>query len=155
VGKGRSFEGAKAALISSLCVFCHRVSPDATLPAGIVGPDLSQLWSRFNRHDLLMHILQPSLVIDEKFRSTVLTLVDGKQVIGSLEREDDERVVLKPNALSPAVVEVAKAQIKQRKLSDVSPMPVGLLNPLKAEQIFDVLAWFESGGNPKHPVWVK
>ena len=155
VGKGRSFEGAKAALISSLCVFCHRVSPDATLPAGIVGPDLSQVSSRFNRHDLLMHILQPSLVIDEKFRSTILTLVDGKQVIGSLEREDDERVVLKPNALSPAVVEVAKAQIKERKLSDVSPMPVGLLNPLKAEQVFDVLAWFESGGNPRHPVWVK
>jgi putative heme-binding domain-containing protein len=94
-------------------------------------------------------------VVDEKFKSTLLTLTDGKQMSGALEREDDERVVLKPNPLSPEVVEVAKAQIKERKISDVSPMPPGLLNALKAEQIFDVLAYFESGGDPKHKVWAK
>ena len=155
VSKGRSFANAKAVLISSQCVFCHRVSQDASLPAGIFGPDLSQVSARFNRHDLLMHILQPSLVIDEKYRSTLLTLTDGRQMSGSLEREDDERVVLKPNPLSPEVVEVAKAQIKERKISDISPMPPGLLNALKAEQIFDLLAYFETGGDASHKAWAK
>lgn len=155
VSKGRSFEGAKAALVSAQCVFCHRVGQDASLPAGIFGPDLAQVSARFNRHDLLMHVLQPSLVIDEKYRSTLLTLTDGRVLSGSLEREDDERVVLKPNPLSPEIVEVAKAQIKDRKVSDTSPMPPGLLNALKAEQIFDLLAWFEAGGDPKHAVWRK
>jgi len=32
-------------------------------------------------------------------------------------------------------------------------MPPGLLNALKAEQILDLLAWFEAGGDPKAKVW--
>jgi hypothetical protein len=34
--------------------------------------------------------------------------------------------------------------IKQRTISEISPMPAGLLNTLKAEQILDLLAWFET-----------
>lgn len=155
VSQGRSFEKAKTALISAQCVFCHRVGNDPSLPAGSFGPDLSQVSARFGRRDLLMHILEPSLVIDEKFRSTLITKSDGQQLSGVFEREDDERVVIRPNPLTNDVVEVAKAQIKQRKLSDVSPMPAGLLNSLKADQILDILAWFETGGDPKHKAWTK
>jgi hypothetical protein len=35
--------------------------------------------------------------------------------------------------------------IQERIISEVSPMPAGLLNALKAEQILDLLAWFENG----------
>ena len=38
-----------------------------------------------------------------------------------------------------------KAMIKERTISEVSPMPAGLLNALKTEQILDLLAWFENG----------
>jgi hypothetical protein len=34
--------------------------------------------------------------------------------------------------------------IKERSVSEISPMPAGLLNSLKAEQILDLLAWFEN-----------
>lgn len=153
VATDRSYEGAKTALISVQCVFCHRVSADNALPAGITGPDLTQVSARFGRRDLLMHILEPSTVIDEKFRQVIITKVDGQQVVGSLEQEDDERVTLKPNPLVPDVVEVGKAQIKDRKVSEVSSMPAGLLNGLKADQILDLLAWFEAGGDPKAKVW--
>ena len=155
VASGRSYEKAKAALVSTQCVFCHRVSADNTLPAGIVGPDLTQVSARFGRRDLLMHILEPSVVIDEKFRSIIVTKNDGSQVIGTTESEDDERVVLKPNALSPEVIEIGKSMIQKRTISEVSPMPPGLLNALKAEQILDLLAWFEAGGDPKAKVWGK
>jgi hypothetical protein len=70
---------------------------------------------------------------------------DGKTHSGSLESEDDERVVLKPNPLAPDTVEIGKAMIQERTISEVSPMPAGLLNALKAEQILDLLAWFENG----------
>ncbi|MBL9143777.1 MAG: hypothetical protein JNM99_08850 [Verrucomicrobiaceae bacterium] len=152
-GSGRSFESAKAALTMAQCVFCHRVSDDPTIPAGIVGPDLMQVSARFGRKDLLMHILEPSVFIDEKFKITTVTRVDGSVVSGALDHEDDERVALKPNPLAPEVVEIAKAQIKTRVLSDVSPMPAGLLNVLKADQILDLLAWFEGGGDPKARAW--
>ena len=150
---GRSYEKAKAALISSQCVFCHTVSNDTSLPAGVFGPDLIQVRSRFSTKDLLKHILEPSLIIDEKFRSVTITKSDGTIVSGALESEDDERVVLKPNPLVPDVVETAKAQIRARTVSEVSPMPAGLLNALKQEQILDLLAWFEAGGDSKSAVW--
>jgi branched-subunit amino acid ABC-type transport system permease component len=54
-----------------------------------------------------------------------------------------ERVVLRPNPLAPEKSEIAKAMIKERTISEISPMPAGLLNSLKAEQILDLLAWFE------------
>lgn len=142
--KTRNRDSAKDALIRAQCVFCHRVSNDPALPAGVFGPDLVQVSARFNRRDLLDHILNPSKFIDEKYRFVTLKLSDGKTITGSLESEDDERVVLKPNPLAPATTEVAKAMIKERSVSEISPMPAGLLNPLKSEQILDLLAWFET-----------
>lgn len=150
VGKGRSFEKGRAAAISSQCVFCHRVSNDPSLPVGVFGPDLVLVSARFNRRDLLDHILNPSKVIDEKFRFVTVTRADGTQVTGSLEGEDDERVKLRPNPLAPDTIEIGKSTIRGRKDSDVSPMPPGLLNALRAEQILDLLAFLEAGGDPKH-----
>jgi putative heme-binding domain-containing protein len=142
--KTRNRESGRDALIRAQCVFCHRVSNDATLPAGVFGPDLVQVSSRFNRRDLLDHILNPSKFIDEKYRYVTLKTSDGKTITGSLESEDDERVVLKPNPLAPETREIAKGMIKERHVSEISPMPAGLLNTLKAEQILDLLAWFET-----------
>jgi putative heme-binding domain-containing protein len=142
--KTRNRDSARDALIRTQCVFCHRVSADPSLPAGVFGPDLTQVSARFGRKDLLDHILSPSKFIDEKFRLMTVQTSDGKTFSGSLESEDDERVVLKPNPLAPETVEVGKAMIKQRTISEISPMPVGLLNSLKAEQILDLLAWFET-----------
>ncbi len=141
--KTRSRDSGRDALVRTQCVFCHRVSTDATLPEGVLGPDLVQVSARFNRRDLLDHILNPSKFIDEKFRSVTVKTSDGKTITGSLESEDDERVVLKPNPLAAETSEIAKAMIKERSVSEISPMPTGLLNSLKAEQILDLLAWFE------------
>jgi len=140
----RSRESARDALVRAQCVFCHRVSPDNSLPAGVFGPDLVQVSARFGRKDLLDHILNPSKFIDEKFRLTTLKTSDGKTITGNLESEDDERVVLRPNALTAETTEVGKSMIRDRSVSEVSPMPAGLLNPLKLEQILDLLAWFET-----------
>jgi putative heme-binding domain-containing protein len=142
--KTRNRDSAKDALIRAQCVFCHKVSSDPTLPAGVFGPDLVQVSARFNRRDLLDHILNPSKFIDEKFRYVTVKTSDGKTITGSLESEDDERVVLRPNPLAPEKTEIAKAMIKERSVSEISPMPPGLLNSLKAEQILDLLAWFEN-----------
>ncbi len=153
VSRGRSHEKAKAALISTQCVFCHKVGNDPALPTGMAGPDLTQVSARFNRHDLLMHILEPSKFIDEKFKSLTVTKSDGSTITGALDSEDDERVVLRPNPLAPEKVEIGKSMIKARAISEVSPMPAGLLNTLKADQILDMLAWFEAGGDAAHRVF--
>lgn len=150
VARGRSFENGRDAAIRAQCVFCHRVSNDPALPAGIFGPDLTQVSARFGRRDLLDHTLNPSKVIDEKYRLLTLTRADGSTVTGTLESEDDERVALKPNPLSPEVIEVGLSSIRERQESHTSPMPAGLLNALRAEQILDLLAFLEAGGDAGH-----
>ena len=153
VSSGRSFDGAKTALITAQCVLCHRVSADPALAGGVAGPDLTQVSSRFNRRDLLEQILDPSKVIDEKFRNVTVTLASGRQHTGTIESEDDERLTLRPSLLGDERNEIGKADIRQRVESPVSPMPAGLLSTLKLEQILDLLAWFEAGGDPRHKVF--
>jgi len=62
-----------------------------------VGPDLTAVGSRFNRRDMLDSILDPSRVIDDKFRNTAFTLKDGTSVVGMIEREDGKAVVVRTN----------------------------------------------------------
>ncbi len=149
VGRGRSFASGRDAAIRGQCVFCHRVSSDATLPAGVYGPELVQVSARFGRRDLLDHILNPSKVIDEKYRFLTVTRADGGTVTGALEAEDDERLVLRPNPLAPETVEIGLSSIRKREEAGASPMPAGLLNSLRAEQILDLLAFLEAGGDPQ------
>lgn len=148
VARGRSYEKGRAAAITAQCVFCHTMSRDRSLPAGLFGPELVQVSARFGRRDLLDHILNPSKVVDEKFRFVTVVRTDGRTVTGSLEGEDDERIILRPSPLAPEVVETGKSLVRSRSVSEVSPMPASLLNALKAEQILDLLAFIEAGGDP-------
>ena len=146
VGSKRSFDAGKQAFASAQCVLCHRVGQNG----GLVGPDLTAVSSRFNRRDLLDSILNPSRVIDDKFRNTVLTLKSGANVIGTIEREDEKTVTIRASPLLPQTTVLQKADVQSREMSPVSPMPPSLLNVLKQEQILDLLAYLESGGDPKH-----
>jgi putative heme-binding domain-containing protein len=146
VGSKRSFDAGKQAFAGAQCVLCHRVGKIGAL----VGPDLTAVSSRFSRRDLLDSILNPSRVIDEKFRNTVFTLKGGANVIGTIEREDEMTVTIRTSPLLPQTTVLQRADIKGREISPVSPMPPSLLNVLKPEQILDLLAYLESGGDPKH-----
>lgn len=150
VGKGRSYEGARTALLTAQCVHCHRVSHDPAFPNSVIGPELLAVGARFSRRDLLLHILEPSAVIDEKFRQTRLLLKDGDDVSGMVEREADNKLFVRPSPLEEKLIEVAVTNVRERRLSEVSPMPSGLLNGLRLEQILDLLAYLEAAGDPKH-----
>ena len=150
ISKGRSYEGARTALLTAQCVHCHRVSNDPAFPNSVIGPELLAIGARFGRRDLLLHIIEPSAVIDEKFRQTRLLLKDGDDVSGMVEREADGKLFVRPSPLEEQLIEVAVNNVRERRLSEVSPMPSGLLNSLRLEQIFDLLAYLEAAGDPKH-----
>lgn len=150
VGKGRSHEGARTALVAAQCVHCHRVSNDPAFPNSVIGPELLAVGARFNRRDLLMHVIEPSAVIDEKFRQPRLLLADGDVVSGTIEREEGGKLYVRPNPLEEKLVEIPLTSIRERRVSEVSPMPSGLLNGLRLEQILDLLAYLEAAGDPKH-----
>ena len=47
-------------------------------------------------------------------------------------------------------IEIPKIDIVSREPSTVSAMPAGLINTLNQQEILDLLAYIESGGNPNH-----
>lgn len=151
---GRSFERGKAAFATAQCVLCHRVGTGVDA-GGLIGPDLTAVASRFSRRDILDAIVNPSKAMDDKFRSTVLELKDGESVSGNVESEDAERIVLRPNPLADETLTVRVKDIATRRLSEISPMPTGLLNVLEREQILDLLAYLESGGNLAHAAFAR
>jgi len=52
-------------------------------------------------------------------------------------------------------VTVKTADVKSRGLSKLSPMPEGLVNTLKDDEILDLMAYMESGGRQDHPDFKK
>ena len=147
---GRSFASGKAAFIAAQCAACHRAGSDADTSRGIYGPDLTGVAGRFNRRDLLDSVINPSKVIDEKFRTTTFTLKNGESITGSIELEDAKQLLVRANPFSTQTAPVLKSELVKREVSLISPMPTGLLNIFKLDQILDLLAYLESGGNPNH-----
>ncbi|HEY1170319.1 MAG TPA: heme-binding protein [Verrucomicrobiae bacterium] len=155
VAKGRSFENGRAAFRQAQCVACHRFSSDRAMGGSVVGPDLAGVSGRFPRADMLDHIMNPSKVIDEKFRLTRFKLRDGEMIEGTLEREEAGTMFVRANPLAKELTTVKRANVVSVAESRMSAMPEGLLNVLKREDVLDLLAYFEAEGNSKHTVFKK
>ena len=143
---GRSFERGKEMFKAAACSQCHRVRGEG----GIIGPDLTEVTKRLKRHEILREILEPSKVIAEKFGSHVIVTVEGKLVTGIILSQDDKVMRVADNPLQQfEPTEIPLDQVASKEPSKVSLMPTGLLVTLKLEEILDLLAFVESGGNPE------
>ncbi len=141
IGQGRSLAKGRAALLAAQCLTCHRFANEG----GSVGPDITAVASRFNRHDLLESILLPSKVIPDQYRNFNIIKRDGTEITGLIVEETAAKVVVMTNALTREQIEIPKAEITKREPSLLSPMPEGLLNTFTQDEILDLLAYVESG----------
>jgi putative heme-binding domain-containing protein len=149
VARGRNFERGKELYTVAACSACHRLGETG----GTVGPDLTDLASRFSVHDILEATLEPSRVVSDTYRHVIVTTRRGETLTGRVVPVDYRLPVLRLAAdpLAPdAAVDVAKDDIVSYTESEVSPMPAGLLDRLTREEIFDLLAYIESGGDRAH-----
>lgn len=151
VTRGRSFANGKAVFTAAQCIACHRFGNEG----GSVGPDLTAVSSRFTHRDILESILEPSKVLSEQYMNTIITKKDGDDVVGRIAEEDDQKVVVVVNPLSPIRVEVKKAEIEKRTLSKISPMPEGLVNTFSKDEILDLIAYVESAGKETAPAFAR
>lgn len=150
----RSYEGdierGERMFAAALCGSCHRMKGEG----GNSGPDLTQLYTRFDRGEIVNAVLSPNDEISDQYAFTLFTLKDGTKKAGKIFTEDDEKVVILPNPYSSLVKdEINISDISERGLSPVSPMPPGLLNRLNDEEILDLFAYLLSGANPEHVVY--
>ena len=145
-GEHRSFRRGKEAFTAAQCVQCHRMGNEG----GSVGPDLTAVSSRFNRHDLLENILLPSKVISDRYQSYTITRRDGEEVNGTIIEETEEKLVVMVDPMNQRREEVLKKDIASESVSKLSQMPEGLLNVLDRDEILDLVAYLEAGGRRDH-----
>ncbi len=148
---GRDFDQGKAMFKASLCSSCHSIGGEG----GSVGPDLTQLGTRFSGKDILESIIEPSKVISDQYAATNFLLKDGSTVMGRLIRQDDDKYYVSQNPFAPQILrEISKKDVASTKLSDVSIMLPGLINRLNPEELKDLVAYLKSGGNKTDTIFV-
>jgi len=147
---GRNLEVGKAMYAAVLCKSCHAIKGEG----GAIGPDLTQLGTRFSTSDMLEAILEPNKVISDQYASTIFTLDDGSSVVGKLVNEDNRNYFISQNPFAPdEVKEIKKRSVMEMKISEVSIMMPNLINPLNEEELKDLMAYLISGGDESHPVY--
>jgi putative heme-binding domain-containing protein len=146
----RNFEQGKAMFAATRCISCHAMKGEG----GNMGPDLTQLGTRFSTKNMLEHIIDPNKEVSDQYASTVFTLKDGSSVLGRLTNEDKEKYYISQNPFAPDVIrEIPKSEVVDTKYARVSLMMPGLINRLNPEELKDLMAYLMSGANKEHQVY--
>lgn len=104
------------------CMKCHSVAADQQVAGG---PSLAEARKRFTPAYLAEAILLPNKQVSPLYQATVIATNQDQIVTGLVLNETDEAVEF---LLSDATRKVIpKKQIRERKLSELSPMPSGLV----------------------------
>jgi len=150
IGSGRNFTRGKEMYAAAQCAVCHLFGGQG----GNLGPDLTAVSSRYNRRDLLEAIIDPNKGLSEQYPMYRVTQFDGKKdVAGMIVEESNEGLKVLVDPLRGTTESISKSQPPKRELLAVSPMPPGLLSTLSKDEVLDLLAYLESGGNADAPVF--
>ena len=150
--KNRSYERGRKMFAAGGCFACHRFANEG----GMTGPDLTGSGGRYSSHDLLDQIINPSKEINEQFVPVVVKMKNGDMVTGVVVNLNGDRVNINTDMFNPnQQIQVNRPQIESIEPSKISPMPAGLLNMMREDEIMDLLAYILSGGNRNHPAFKK
>ena len=133
----RNLINGRRVLKTAACLACHHFDGEGLF----VGPDLTAIGARFDARAILESILEPSRVIDNKYRNVAISTKQGDLIEGRLVAEKDKSLLIAPNPYQPSYTrEIMLSAIATRKDSGFSPMPVGLLNSFSRGDVLDLLA---------------
>jgi quinoprotein glucose dehydrogenase len=122
---------------SVACVRCHKVGTDNT----VVGPDLSGIGQKKDRHYILESILQPNTQIAPGFESVILKLKGNVTIGGQVKKETDkELIIIDPNEGDQ---EIDKEDIVSRSRG-LSAMPEGFEKMLTKREVRDLVEFLAS-----------
>ncbi|MBL7698966.1 MAG: c-type cytochrome [Chitinophagaceae bacterium] len=148
----RNFENGKNMYNAVMCSSCHSIRGEG----GQIGPDLTQLGTRFSPKDVLEAVIEPSKTISDQYAATIFYLKDGKSIVGRLIGQDNEKYSISQNPFAPQTLrEIPKADVVRTKLSDVSIMMPGMINSLNGDELRDLMAFLMAGGNKDNELYSK
>ncbi len=146
-----NFADGKAMFTASMCSRCHQMRGEG----GMVGPDLTQLGTRFTYKDMLESIIEPSKTISDQYAATVFYLKDGSSAVGRVMDQDADKYEVAQNPFALQTLrEIPKKEVIRTRHSEISIMPPGLINRLNPEELKDLLAFLKSGANPKDSIFL-
>lgn len=147
---GRDFKNGKQMFTLSSCISCHKMGDEGYA----FGPEFKELDPEWSAKDVLTHIIEPSKKIDDKYKTQTLLLDSGSTISGIVVYEDDDVIKLVENPIEATKeIKVDKFEIEGRKRSDVSIMPLGLVDTLTREEVLDLLAYVMADGDEKHRLY--
>ncbi|GAA4406636.1 hypothetical protein GCM10023187_26320 [Nibrella viscosa] len=148
--RNRNFETGKKIYSAILCSRCHAMRGEGS----DIGPDLTQLGTRFSNKDILEAIIDPNKAVSDQYAATTFKLKNGQTVVGRLVNEDKTTYSVSQNPFAPEQLKkLPKKDVASTSLSNVSIMLPGLINSLNPDELRDLMAYLKSGGNQQHEVY--
>ena len=144
----RDFEHGRRTFAAARCVVCHRFGNDG----GATGPDLTQAGGRFQIRDLVEAMVEPSRVVSDQYKASIVQTSDGRVITGRIVSETPQRitVVTDPEDAKKSVT-IDRTDIEEILPSPTSLMPAGLIDTLNEDEVLDLVAYVLSRGNPRDP----
>jgi putative heme-binding domain-containing protein len=101
-------------------------------------------------------MLEPSTEINKQYQTWVAAMNDGRVISGLMLEQNDTSITLLPNPLKPETkISIARADIEELEASNVSTMPMSLLITFTRDEILDLLAFVQAGGQKQNAVFAK
>ncbi len=120
------------------CARCHRAGGKG----GDIGPDLTEVGSKYERALLIESVLEPSRHIVEGYRPELVATANGRTFSGLVRAESDRELTLVDSDGRRVVV--AKAEIADRRASALSMMPDSVAAGLSPSGFADLIEYLQS-----------
>lgn len=121
---------------TGLCSVCHTLYGQG----GHIGPDLTGS-QRSNLDFLLDNIVDPSAVVAADFRVSIVSLKDGRKLVGMIGEKTEKTIAIKT---ATETLTIERSEITAIENSPASMMPEGLLLALNDAQVRDLISYLMS-----------
>jgi putative heme-binding domain-containing protein len=120
------------AVFVKTCAGCHKVAGQGQK----IGPELDGVGVR-GLDRLLEDTLDPNRSVDAAFRASLIKTKDGRVISGLVLREEGAVLVIQEAA--DKETRIPLADIEARQLSQLSPMPANVIDPLPEAEFYDLV----------------
>lgn len=143
----RSYETGKQMFQVASCAQCHTIRGAGET----IGPDLTDLSTRYTPLKVLEHILDPSLEVADEYKTYIVETTGWEEYYGQIIAQNDQTVSVLENPLKPdTAITLQRTDIEAMEALAVSPMPSNLLITLSKNEVWDLLAFLISGDDANH-----
>jgi putative membrane-bound dehydrogenase-like protein len=134
ISKGNLENGRQLFFSKAICFGCHTVGAEG----GKLGPDLTSIQKDRSAHDLLEAIIYPNSSFVREFE-TYQIKTKTNEYTGVIEEQSPEGITLKTGP--ETTVRIARKDVINMKVMDVSMMPQGLDKLLSEQEMADLMAF--------------